>query len=1138
MLFGYPLFRYIVFQFVSGGDANNMIGGELLPRSFSGGLGPRQTLSWLPFPKTAWLFVVLLAIAPTVRAQGTGNISGYVRDSSGAVLSGTNVTAVMTEQHTTRTAQTDAQGFYNFVALPAGHYTITFEAKGFQTEVRSGIELTVSQNARADAQLSVGIVQSKVEVTSTVPLVDTTSNTLSGLVDDRRVVDLPLNGRNVMALAALVPGVTNVQAPQTMSSARDGSQMNVSGSLANASVYTFDGAFFQNVSRNTGLNFPPPDAIAQFRILTSNFSAEYGHNSGAQIEVVSRAGTNSYHGAAWEFFRNSYLNAKNYFASNVPFENQHQFGAALGGPVIKRKVFFFGSYQGLTNHQQAVSNESIVPTAAERSGDFTGSTATLIDPTDPMTGLPLTDPATGHPCVAANVIAPGCISPVAVNILKYIPIPQSPTGTVVTLGSSPILDNMGNIRVDWNQSARNLIFGHYYQDNTSYVSPGPFAATKAYDDMANSVKTQDMVVNDIYTFNPSIINQAIFSILNTTSTRTLTAIQNSSLGINLPQYTAAAPEISAAGDFDMGGYGSNVFSGTDYQVADNLTWMRGRHSLTFGFQTLRTHFNQAWQGVPEFSFSGIRSGDPLADLMLGAYDTTVVMFGEAINDDHTFYNSFYAQDQFRINPRLVLTYGLRYAPFLPYKDKNNLVNTVVPGAQSKIDPTAPPGFLFPGDRGITDGIAPANLSNFAPRVGFALDVFGDGKTSVRGGYGLFFNAINADSMAQYNPPYTGTLTEYRGDIANPFTSTGQSNPPVAPGKFGCNQIPTYPYYSCADFPLPLTGLYMDTKLRLPYYSEFDLSVQRQINPSTMFQASYVGNIGSDEASAFPNNPALFIMDPINGAAPSESNVNDRVPFEPGILAPSQTIFKNWAHSNYNALEIQATKRFGHGSTILANYTWAKSMDLYSLIYGDTTSTVYNPINLNENYGPSDYDRRNSFVVSWLYAIPIHLSSRVANGLLSGWTVSAIQSVTSGRPITFVAGEDVAVNGTGAAQFAQLRPGATAGTIQISHPNRASMVNRFFNTQAFVPPNDEPLGTYGNSRRGMVYGPAYANTDASVLKLFTLPESLKLQFRLETFNTFNQVNFSNPNSTANSGGFGKIRSAASGRQLQLALKLIW
>ena len=316
-------------------------------RSFFKKFAPIRNSQWPPLAKTARLIVVFLAIGPVALAQGTGNISGYVRDSSGVALSGATVTAVMTEQSTTRTAQTDARGFYNLVAMPTGHYVITFEAPGFKREVRSNVELTVSQNTRADAQLSIGAVQSEVHVSSTVPLVDTTSNTLSGLVDDRRVVDLPLNGRNVMTLAGILPGVTNVSAPQTQSDARGGPEMDVNGSLPNASVYIFDGAFFNNPSRNTGINMPPPDAIAQFRMLTSNFSAEYGHNSGAQIEVVSRAGTDHFHGAAWEFFRNDYLNAKDYFASSVPSLKENQFGAAIGGPIIRRQVLLFRLLSGV-----------------------------------------------------------------------------------------------------------------------------------------------------------------------------------------------------------------------------------------------------------------------------------------------------------------------------------------------------------------------------------------------------------------------------------------------------------------------------------------------------------------------------------------------------------------------------------------------------------------------------------------------------------------------------------------------------------------------------------------------------------------------------------------------------------------------
>ena len=308
----------------------------------------------------------------------------------------------------------------------------------------------------------------------------------------------------------------------------------------------------------------------------------------------------------------------------------------------------------------------------------------------------------------------------------------------------------------------------------------------------------------------------------------------------------------------------------------------------------------------------------------------------------------------------------------------------------------------------------------------------------------------------------------------------------------------------------------------------------------MIEVSYVGNNGSRIPGFVTTNPAIFKNDPITGAPPSESNVNDRVRYEPGILAPSGNVYENYAHSSYNSLQIQGTKRFGHGSTILANFTRAKSLDFVSS--NNSSGNIPDPLDLKRGYGPSDFDRRNSFSVSWLYALPFHFSNNIANNLLGGWTLTAIQTVQSGLPITVVAGEDVAVDGTGSypGQYAQLVAGANAGTVRMSHPNRQAAVNEFFNTAAFVNPNVEPLGTYGNSSKGMIYGPAYADTDASLLKDFTLLESFKLQFRAESFNTFNQVNFSNPNSYANSGAFGQIQStvAGTGRQLQLALKLLW
>lgn len=1068
----------------------------------------RMIRSTLP----AWLIYLMIAMIPTAsHAQVRGTISGYVRDASGATVPGVAVNLTHEQTGARRQISANEEGFYQFLALVSGTYTLEAELRGFKTYLNRNVVLTADQNLRADIQLAVGDVSEAVQVTAAASVVDTRSSTLATVIDDRRIVELPISGRNVVSLASLLPGVTQVSSPSNsdVTHARGGSSMTVNGGRANQSYYTLNGTFFSNPSRNTGLNVPPPDAVQEVRIQTSNFSAEGGRNTGAVVSVVTKAGTNQFHGAAWEFHRNSALNARNFFLPRKPSERQNQFGAAAGGPISPNKLFIFGAYEGVRDRRAATEVNAFPPTAAERAGDFSQLSRQLVDP---YSGQPL----------PGNRIPSSLLDPVATNLLKYIP--NAPAGGRLSgIAPAPRDANLVMSRGDWTISDRQMLFAHYYVSQNQLAAESLEFGSNIPGWMGRSqrVRNQNAGINHTYIFSPRLLNQITLGYTRSVSAD-LPSItrKNAELGfIGFPDYIdGGATQFRVSGRFNLNAGGPVKFLSNNYDINETLTWTTGKHTMKFGFQYLDLSFFQSFLSPPAFNFNGTRTGDAFADFLTGAYRTASLPFGVRVNDSLSSYYAGFFQDDFKVTPRLTLNYGLRYEVMMPWVDKADRINTVdiTPGAQSKVVPNAPPGLLFVGD--LPRGLYKTDRNNFGPRFGFAWDVLGDGKTAVRGAYGVFYEMANADTVAQENPPFAGSKQLVNGRLVQP--GLGTTLPPVAPnaGNF--------------EFVYPINNFFMDLGIRSPYVQQWNFSVERQVGNDISVQASYVGKVGHKLQALRPFNVAVFQPGNDEQGRPLSTleNAPQRAPFHPGIYGNQMLVLSGAFNQSYHGGQLRVDKRFSHNFSVMGSYTYGKSLDDSS-----TTSLggcISNPYDLRSDRGRSQFDARNAAAVTWFWT-PVRSQPGFFRRMFGGWNLTGIHRVRSGYPITFYNGDDVAL-GADLCGGAEQHPNLVRNP-QRSHASRGDMVAKFFDTAAFQTPQ---RGYYGSAGRNILSGPASISSDLSVLKSFVVWNETRVEFRAELFNAFNQVNFTRVRTTMTDPNFGRIDQAAAGRSIQFALKYIW
>jgi outer membrane receptor protein involved in Fe transport len=1049
------------------------------------------------------LTVAIFAVAGLL-AQGNGTIHGTVTDPTGAAIAGARVTALLDERGTTRELSTAPTGDYVFPSLAIGTYTITIEAQGFKVFRRSSVTLTTEQNVRIDVRLEVGSLTESVVVSAEAPLVDSRSSVIGTLIDSRRVTDLPLNGRNIIGLAALLPGATSVSAPQTFTGDRSGPTLNMSGSRANQNLFLFDGQQFNALFRNTGLNYPPPDALQEVKVLTNSFSAEYGRNAGSIFQVVTRSGTNDIHGSLWEFFRNHKLNARNFFAgSTIPQLIQNQFGAAAGGPLKKDRLFLFGSYEGLRVRPASLGATAFPLTEAERRGDFSASPA------------PIRDPANANQPFPGNQIPTARFDPVARNLLdpSQMPLPNRPDGQLVLTFPTPQNNAQYLFRGDWN-FRRHVIDGRYNL-NRAYdrASAGD---VPSYLPLDRTADVHSITIGDTWNLRPAVLNQARISFNRISSVYVnLNPTHLSDLGGNFPLFgPKIPPNVGITGRVTLGNASSvdAIAVNEGLQVNESLTWSRRQHTIRGGYELLKLRYlnRSFFQTMGSFTFNGQITGNAAADFVLGRATTMTVASPVLEQAGLQTNHYFFVQDDWRVHPRLTLNLGLRYE--LPF-------NWVHPadwwggfrlGQQSRVIPNAPLSMVFPGDPGVPRGLFDTDRNNFAPRIGFAWDPFGNGHTAIRGAYGVFYDTINSDVIQNTSQPYRYTFT-----IPTPFSLSdplrGQPAIPLTmeltnPRFVGLQEI-----------------FYPDTSLRSPYIQQFNLNVQREVLRDFAVQVAYVGKIGRKLLMGISTNPAIF------GPGATVANINNRR-LIPGF-GNLQTISSR-ANSTYHGLQIEATKRMSRGFSLQGSYTWSKSLDQASAIA--LGGAVPNVFDLDTQWGRSDFDARHVGAISWIWDLPRFTGAMpVLRWIAGGWQLNGVLTARTGLPLNITTGQDNALSGT-----PNQRPDLTGNPHLPSDRPRSELVRAWFERVAFANP---VAGGYGNLGRNALTAPGNFGINAGVFKSFPIPakEGMRFEFRAEFFSLTNTPNFSNPNTSLNAGAnMGRITNAGGARVVQFAAKVVF
>lgn len=1074
--------------------------------------------------------LVTCFFAPSLFGQaGTAEITGTASDETGAVLPNVTITIEHKNSGQVRQLLTAKDGTYTAVSLPIGQYSIQAELQNFKTQVRQGIDLQVGRQERVDLVLTLGERNDIVTVTDSLPLLRTTNAEVSEVITAQRIITLPLNGRQFIDLALLSDNIfKSPRGTRGSALAQTGNAVLVAGQRAGHNMYYLDGVSVTDQYFNHLVASPPLDAIAEFNIQKAIYAAEFGGKASATFSSVTKSGTNDIHGSAYEFFRNNVLDARNFFdPKDTPPYRQNQFGATVGGPVIRNKTFYFLGYEGL-RVRQAQTQTFSVPSAAVRAGDFSGL-STIYDP--------LSTNALGQrTAFQDNRIQANRLDPVALAFIQKLPMPNRP-GEVQNLIATPTLKNdqdQGTVRVDHQLTSRDTIFGRYSQ--AVYDTFQPFGSSLLNESLVPGfgyflvTRTKNFALGETHVFSPSVVNEFRFGFLRTTGGQ-----QSENQGINFaaqagiggiapPQDQTGYPSISYSGAYSTAGDPANLFTRRDnsFDYMDNLSWVKGSHNLKFGAYIFRLQFNPSespnargsFTFTPRYTSSaaGLANGNSFADFLLGYPSSAQAGTGPGGSMyGRTTWMHYYAQDDWRVTRSLTVNYGLRYEINSQMTDTQNRlsaieVNRFVIASDDKgnISPLAneliglmPIPYVTSKEAGYHRSLQLPNYKRLAPRFGLAWSV--NDKTVIRAGWGLFYNqaAYNIQpALSQNLPFFFNKNVNTAATTAIPTLTTSNILTSNATGTIGGSTL-DYPY-------------------RAEFADSWSFDIQHSFSSNWVVTASYFGShVSGADNSTYRNIPT-----------PGPGPIDARRP-NPLISAFKAIRWDGW--SIYHSGTVKVEKRLSHGMAFNANYTLSKSMDDASDV-GSTFAEANIPQDVYDTRNEralSSFDHRHRFVFSYSYALPFDARG-FAGKLANGWIIAGLGSAQSAAPFNVILPTDNANIGAGPSQ----RPDVVGDP----NANAPQTAQQWFNTSAFRMP--APF-TFGNAGRNIVYGDNEVNVDVSLLKDTSINERMRLQFRTEFFNVFNHTNFADtPGRTAFTPTFGRYTSALNARQIQFALKLLF